>query len=1253
VGILKRVVGLLLLAGCVVLAASAIAAAGQSNSRARNTSAAEVRRARARLMEGQVGSQYATAPIGPGKVTLGNGNFALENVDVSIGAIAGDLSVGRTYNSQLPSASTLGPGWAFGTPLLSAGISYTKLVEQANGTVIATELRGTFMPFQPDGAGGYLPQTTGDKEFKRELKLTKVDPQTFTIDDDAGNQARFDRNGTSAEFRLTAVAQGGQGAKTVWEYETVNSVERVKRAIGPVPDGLASDCRTDPVPAGCRVLKFEYGTTTTASGTAESQWGDYEGQLKRIQFIAASPSNGQVTTTDVSRYDYDNLRRLRAQWDPRISPALKQRYDYTVTLNGINVVSDYTPPGERPWHLTYTAYTIDTPRLRLLSASRDALPSGTATWSVIYDVPLSGAGAPYNLSAGETAKWAQNAQPTTGVAIFPPTQVPSSSPPSSYSNATIHYLDSEANEVNTARPGGQITTKEYDYFRNVVRELTAVNRERALAQPSISAAIAAALDTRRSYNAEGTRLLDQFGPERPMWVSGATVTGRTHTSYTYNVGVPSTGGPYNVASSKTVQARVGSADSDGRTVSYDYSGQSNLGWKLRQPTSVTVDPGGLNLTTRTTFDPYTGTIAQMRMPSDSGGTTAGTRSATLYTVAANSTTPGCGLKPGVAGLPCIDKVAAQPTGSSQPAIPDTAHSYNRLFKEDLRIDASGSTARYTGTNYDAAGRLTSHGVSSNSGTALPDVTVAYASATGRETARSTSSGTITRDFDALGRLGKYTDVTGTETTTTYDSTDRLTSVADAKGTHGVAQFDLNNNPLSITDSQLSGSITATYDADSRLVTQTFPNGIMATYAYDPAGNTTALTYVKVTNCSSNCTWLSFTAVYNAHDQIVRYTGSGPAGDQGYTYDRSGRLTVAVDVQGLQCTIRVYGYDANGNRVTERTVPPLGGGVCDFAGTGTTVSRTYDQADRVIGTGITYDPLGNITALPASAAGGAALTGAFFADNRVQSLTQSGATYSYTLDPARRVLARGATGSKTMHYGDDTDNPVWTGENVGESQYTRNIAGPDGNLVAIYDSQAGGVSFQLNDLTGGIAATAGPSSNIPGLSTTYAANEFGSPRSSSPRYGWLGAKERTSEFVTGTILMGQRVYIPQLGRFLQTDPVVGGSANPYDYVNQDPLNDTDLNGQFPLKKLLKQIAHSPFARDVEKVLKGVKAVTEKVAETVKRVLNSPAARRVSKGFLGCYVIRAARDTDNRVVDDVSDLYKCSGLEDFVSAVQDGN
>jgi RHS repeat-associated protein len=61
-------------------------------------------------------------------------------------------------------------------------------------------------------------------------------------------------------------------------------------------------------------------------------------------------------------------------------------------------------------------------------------------------------------------------------------------------------------------------------------------------------------------------------------------------------------------------------------------------------------------------------------------------------------------------------------------------------------------------------------------------------------------------------------------------------------------------------------------------------------------------------------------------------------------------------------------------------------------------------------------------------------------------------------------------------------------------------------------------------------------------------------------GYLGGHERfTDDASLGIILMGQRLYDPTLGRFLEVDPIPGGSANDYDYVSQDPVNGTDLNG----------------------------------------------------------------------------------------------
>jgi RHS repeat-associated protein len=44
-----------------------------------------------------------------------------------------------------------------------------------------------------------------------------------------------------------------------------------------------------------------------------------------------------------------------------------------------------------------------------------------------------------------------------------------------------------------------------------------------------------------------------------------------------------------------------------------------------------------------------------------------------------------------------------------------------------------------------------------------------------------------------------------------------------------------------------------------------------------------------------------------------------------------------------------------------------------------------------------------------------------------------------------------------------------------------------------------------------------------------------------------------------MLMGVRPYVPTMGRFLQVDPVDGGSLNSYEYAGQDPINAFDLDG----------------------------------------------------------------------------------------------
>ena len=254
--------------------------------------------------------------------------------------------------------------------------------------------------------------------------------------------------------------------------------------------------------AGCRALTFAYASAST-SPPASGSFGDYAKRLKEVAFTA-----GTHTPVTVAQYDYDTSGRLHAVWDPRISPSLKETYAY----DSGGHLTTITPAGLQPYTFAYATIAGDSNTGRLKSVRRpDPAIGQAATTTVAYDVPVSGAGAPYSMGSSSVAAWGQVDVPAVATAVFPPDQVPAT-PPTSYSRATMHYLDASGHEVNAAEPGGHVSTTEYDSHNNAVRELTAANRERALAGGGSSASQAAVLDTHRTFSPSGLDVLEQWGP---------------------------------------------------------------------------------------------------------------------------------------------------------------------------------------------------------------------------------------------------------------------------------------------------------------------------------------------------------------------------------------------------------------------------------------------------------------------------------------------------------------------------------------------------------------------------------------------------------------------------------------------------------------------------------------------------------------------------------------------------------------------
>jgi hypothetical protein len=236
---------------------------------------------------------------------------------------------------------------------------------------------------------------------------------------------------------------------------------------------------------------------------------------------------------------------------------------------------------------------------------------------------------------------------------------------------------------------------------------------------------------------------------------------------------------------------------------------------------------------------------------------------------------------------------------------------------------------------------------------------------------------------------------------------------------------------------------------------------------------------------------------------------------------------------------LYGYEEDSNRTSLTTREPGTEGKCATSG-GTKENHTYDGADRLIDTGVTYDPLGNTTKLPASDAGGYELKSSFYVDGQVETQTQNGQENVYSIDPAGRVrktVSKGTNSGTTInHYAGPGESLSWKEEEGGK--YTRLIPGPDGTLCGT-ETNGGAPELQLHDLQGDVVATAALSESATKLLSTYNSTEFGVPINGAPptKYSWLGASGVSSELSSGELLDGTVAYQPQLGRTLQTEAVI--------------------------------------------------------------------------------------------------------------------
>jgi RHS repeat-associated protein len=261
---------------------------------------------------------------------------------------------------------------------------------------------------------------------------------------------------------------------------------------------------------------------------------------------------------------------------------------------------------------------------------------------------------------------------------------------------------------------------------------------------------------------------------------------------------------------------------------------------------------------------------------------------------------------------------------------------------------------------------------------------------------------------------------------------------------------------------------------------------------------------------------------------------------------------------------------------------------------TTVASCYDAADRLIGTTVTnpvtgaspvnqslssgqivYDAHGNTVKLADEALtydGG---------DRHTKTVLDDGSKVTYVRDTTDRIVQRTETtpnGQVTAtRYGftGDGDTPDFVLD--GSSSLTEwDLSLPGGATAELRGSTS---SWSYPNSHGDIIVTADsagaraagvaiydPFGQVEdpttGLLGTVTANQAGpDTQAGSADYGWLGQHQKLSEHLgsIATIEMGARQYVAALGRFLQVDPIEGGTDDDHAYAN-DPMNAFDLSGK---------------------------------------------------------------------------------------------